>query len=388
MISAPHACRGRVLKNAVPWLSCVLSLVILATGCGGSSSPTVPTPTPSPTPAPAPTASTWVAEGTRLTNAVVGFSGVLADTSSILLANGSWRMFYYAGGQYRSAVSTDGLAFTIEAGARLPVGDGQSRALKLDDGRVRIYFISSGGISSAISSDEGLTFTPESGARVTAGAAGLSALSGPGLARKNGQWRMYFSDLPLPGTVTAHKVLSATSSDLLSWTMDAGVRIGAGATLTGSAEHPSAIANSDGSISIFYFRNSGGLSGGGLLTATSTDGLTFTTEIATGIAQGNDPDVVSLGGGSLRMYYNWGDDSSGTIYSARGTAASSVSQFGRSTSGPGLVPIVPTVPLFPIAPGAPSPGFGVGRPMPAGPAKGPDRSGSGGVIKTPDTFPR
>ena len=264
------------------------------------------------------TSSSWVAEGVRLTNATAGFSGVIADTSTLLLTDGRWRMFLFTGGVYRSAISPDGLAFTMESGTRLPEGAGHARVVRLDDGRVRIFYISHNGISSSISSDEGVTFTAEAGERISASVVGASALSGCSIVRKSGGgWRMYFSDLPVPGAAVAPlKIYSASSSDLITWTADAGVRIGPGATLTGSGEHPGAYVNSDGSVSLFYFRNSNL----GFLTATAADGLSFTTEASVGISPANDPDIVRLADGSLRMYYNWGDNTSGAIYSARRAA--------------------------------------------------------------------
>lgn len=285
-----------------------------------TSTPTSPTPTTTPvtTPSTTPATSTWVSEGARLTNAQVGFSGVLADTSTLQLKDGRWRMFMFTGNQYRSAISSDGLSFTMESGERLPVGNGHIRVLRLADDRVRAYFISRSGISSAVSSDEGVTFVEESGERVNGASFGASQISGCSIVRtKDGMWRMYFSDLPLPGAgVSVHRIFSAASADLLSWTPDAGVRIGTGATLSGSGEHPAAYANSDGSISLFYFRNSNLT----LMSANSADGLTFSTEGSVGLTQANDPDIVRTSSG-LRMYYNWGDNVSGAIYSAvRATA--------------------------------------------------------------------
>lgn len=259
--------------------------------------------------------ATWIPEGVRLTTADVGFAGAFADTSSIQLRDGRWRMFLFAGDAIRSAVSPDGLRFSMESGSRLPQGLGMPRVMRLDDGRFRIYFITQGGIGSAISGDEGVTFTVESGMRITGSAVGVSRLSGAGIARvRDGRLRMYFSDLPAPGSPVPHQIFSATSSDGLSWNPDAGVRIGAGATLSGSGQHPSAISNSDGSVSIFYGRTIPSI--GTMWSATSADGLTFTSETPLEtLGRGDDADVVRVGG-SLRMYYNWGDDNSGTVYSA------------------------------------------------------------------------
>lgn len=262
----------------------------------------------------------WIAEGIRLTNATAGFTGVIADTSTLLLTDGRWRMFLFTGNQYRSAISPDGLTFTMEAGTRLPEGAGHIRVVRLDDGRLRAFHISSSGIDSSLSSDEGVTFTPEAGQRISASAVGASAVSGCVVVRlSNGRWRMYFSDLPVPGAgVVPLKIYSASSSDMLTWTADAGARIGPGAVLSGSGEHPAAWVNRDGSVTLFYFRNSTL----GFYSATAADGLSFTTEAPVGLSQANDPDIVGLSDGSFRMYYNWGDNVGGAIYSARHAAGS------------------------------------------------------------------
>jgi hypothetical protein len=278
--------------------------------------------------------STWVKEGALLTDVTAGFPGQsIADVAAFQLRDGRWRLLFAAGGAgaIRSAISPDGLTLTMESGIRIDpraaLGGGAMAAgvkvLPLDDGRLRAYFHSLDGMYSAVSSDEGVTFAVEPGIRLAASAVGASVVTGGAVVRtRDGLWRMYFSDMastPNAGPAP-RKVFSASSSDLLTWTPDAGVRVGAGATLSGSAEHPCAITNSDGSVSIFYFRNNPT----GTYTATSSDGVTFTTEsmIFSSPLPGsgtiaNDPDVVRLSDGSLRMYYNEGDDNGGTISSAR-----------------------------------------------------------------------
>lgn len=304
------------------------ALIAAFAGCGGQNTPTSPSPATTPNQAPSPTtrpapSSTWKTEGVRLDNAGAGVSGVIADTSTLRLNDGRWRMFVFAGGQYRSAVSVDGLSFTMESGARLPEGLGQIRVLRVPDGRVRAYSTASDGIVSSISSDEGMTFTSESGTRVSASAAGFTTGGAAIVRTRDGTWRMYFSDLPLPGEgVKPHTVRSASSSDLLDWTVDAGVRIGPGAALSGSAEHPGAMANPDGSISLFYFRNETLK----LMMATSSDGLTFTSESDTNLSQANGPDPIRLPNGMVRLYYNWGNDAAGAIYSALSSGAFALSR--------------------------------------------------------------
>ena len=70
----------------------------------------------------------------------------------------------------RSAVSNDGLNWTVEPNIRLRY-DGQNvgapRILFLDDGRCRLFCVErSRGIVSAVSDDGGLTFRPEPGIRI------------------------------------------------------------------------------------------------------------------------------------------------------------------------------------------------------------------------------
>jgi hypothetical protein len=310
------------MKRSPALLALILcfAVVTLSCGGGGGGTPTAPSsgttpPPPGGSPSPPATTQSWTAEGTLFTNATAGISGTMADTTTLRLNDGRWRMFLFAGQGYRSAISSDGLAWTMEAGQRLPNGNGQSRVVRLDDGRVRMYHISQGGISSSISTDEGLTFTLE-GQRISASAAGLGQLSGPGIARtSDGRWRMYFTELDVPGAaVVPLPMKSAWSTDLLTWTMDPGVRVGPGATLSGSAAHPAAITNSNGSVTVYFFRNADLR----LYAATSADGVAFTSEVAV-FSDAADPDVVALPGGGLRMYYNWFVPSTGaySVSSAR-----------------------------------------------------------------------
>ena len=72
-------------------------------------------------------------------------------------------------------------------------------------------------------------------------------------------------------------------------------------------------------MTVLYFRNADLR----LYSATSTDGLNFTTETAI-LNQAADPDVVTLpGGAGLRMYYNWFDAGTGsyTVSSAHASSA-------------------------------------------------------------------
>lgn len=269
--------------------------------------------------------SPWQIEGTHLTELTAGLPGQsIADSASLQLSDGRWRTFFTGASQIRSAISPDGLSMTMESGIRLvlspALGAGALasgiKVLRLDDGRVRAYFGSLGNMYSAISTDEGLTFTVDPGVRLLSSSIGDTVFTGGGsVVRTNdGRWRMYFSG--------AHQkqVFSAVSTDLLSWSIEPGARVGGSATVAGQTEHPSAIVT-NGVVSVFYFRNIGQAVSSGLYYANSSDGLTFTAENAVGITFGNDPDLVRAGS-TIRMYYNWGNDTNGTIQSARFTGVS------------------------------------------------------------------
>jgi len=267
---------------------------------------------------PTPSARTWTLEGALLTDVTSGFPGqAIADVSAIRLNDGRWRLLFAAGGAMRSAISPDGLALTMEAGIRSSNPCGAPRALRLDDGRVRVFCSTPAtGIQSYISSDEGLTLTLESPVLVPNAATGITFVFGEAVVRtSDGGWRMYFTEGGPPGPTTQnYGMFSATSRDLLTWTVEAGVRLGPGSAVAGTISHPSAIVNADGSVSVFYWKPGGAV---GIYSATSADGVTFTSETLTGVSVGFDPDVVPLPGGGYRMYVNRGDDVGGTIYSAR-----------------------------------------------------------------------
>ena len=271
----------------------------------------------------------------------------LADTSAVLLPDGRVRMYMFAQGVgIVSAVSVgaDGASFIPEAGARLPDGSGMPRAVALASGGWRLFYINGGGIQSAVSTD-GLNFTVEDGFRITAEAAGVGsstagATSGATVVRlTDGSYRMYFSDLPRPGDAPGgHWIKSAVSTDQLSWTVEDGIRLGPGASvLTDSAEHPFALANPGGSVTLYYgkFTGPGSATTEGLYESTSADGLTFETETYD-VFFGNDPDALRLTDGSLVVYYGQFDAAiGGTINLARCTDPGAGTATPTPTTGSG-----------------------------------------------------
>jgi len=247
-------------------------------------------------------ATTWVSEGVRLAES----SGPtnITNITGWQTSDGRFRFLVSRNGGIYSVISPDGLAMTIESGAAKfsPSQCGHTRALKLDDGRVRVYCRDSSGILSYISSDDGGTFAREgSGYMITNAQVGAPRLTMGGVVRaRDGRWRMYFANEDAtdpPGASSAPlSVFSAVSTDLLNWTVEPGVRIGANTTQSGSATHPSAIVNADGSVSIAYnqFFFAGSV-GSGMWVATSNDGLTFTRDERISI-NGADPDIHNWNG--------------------------------------------------------------------------------------------
>ena len=233
----------------------------------------------------------------------------IADPTATVLDDGRIRLYAFAQGiGIVSAVSNDGRVFAEESGVRI-VGTeaGQPRVWRLPDGRWRMYVSKVREIAS-FTSDDGLDFIKDPGDRLTAQAAGLAAISSPSIVEvEPGLWRMYYSTLAVPGTGPGGKRSgSATSTDLLEWTVDSGWRLGEGAPyLTDSAEHPFPVIAADGSVSLFYgkFRASQVGAPDGLWRATSVDGLTFTDEAYTGLYFGNDPEVLLLPSGERIIYY-------------------------------------------------------------------------------------
>jgi hypothetical protein len=233
----------------------------------------------------------------------------IADPTATVLDDGRIRLYAFAQGiGIVSAVSDDGRVFAEEPGVRIAGTEaGQPRVWRLPDGRWRMYVSKVREIAS-FTSDDGLDFIKDPGDRLTAQAAGLAAISSPSIVEvQPGLWRMYYSTLAVPGTGPGGKRSgSATSTDLLEWTVDPGWRLGEGAPhLTDSAEHPFPVIAADGSVSLFYgkFRASQGGAPDGLWRATSVDGLTFTDEAYTGLYFGNDPEVLLLPSGERIIYY-------------------------------------------------------------------------------------
>jgi len=207
-----------------------------------------------------------------------------------------------------SWISADGLAWTKET--NLLIGGpsywaGSPEVIVLPDGRLRMYFENErypfgtpewGHILSAIS-DDGLTWTIEPGVRIEYGGPydDPRAIGANIFKLDDGRLRMYYS-----GYDGSHyRILSAVSEDGLAWTKEDGVRVDVGGPddiLHASGSHVMQVP--DGRYFMFYFGSSRDWSGC-ILSAVSSDGLTWEKESGCRIVpqdlQGGPYSLVSPG---------------------------------------------------------------------------------------------
>lgn len=256
-----------------------------------------------------------------------------ADVSAVELPDGRIRIFFglmdgKLGGQIGSATSSDGLNFTADSGIRVPrivdgaitKGASSPSIFKLSDGRYRLFFTGDLGVMSAISSD-GLNFTREDGARLTriAFANPLFNQSSPPICSaivpiSGGRYRMYCSQQVQQNAFHPNAdraIFSATSTDLLSWTPEPGRRIGLGSSLPVDADHPTVIEVNGDAVTLAYDQLLPNQDAR-IMIAKSNDGLTFTTEYFSGI-YGNEAFYLKTGSGKEFLYYGKHDTKTGSI---------------------------------------------------------------------------
>ncbi|MCX6433961.1 MAG: exo-alpha-sialidase [Actinobacteria bacterium] len=233
--------------------------------------------------------------GPVLTQTTFGSSGrQVADPSALRLANGRIRVFSWVNPVgIRSATSTNAAGTTFVVDTSIPIPwtmGGQPRIVRVDAKTVRLFYAAGGNINAAVSADEGLTFTDE-GPVITTAQAGFE----PGtlsLVKQKGQYRAYFSNLEKPGERTTRIMRTATSTDMLHWTM--------GPTLTTEGSHPFALIDKAGKIAIYYAADRG--SSYGLFVSTSRNGISFSKEKLV-IAGAADADIIAAGKAKWLMYY-------------------------------------------------------------------------------------
>ncbi len=236
----------------------------------------------------------------------------IADASAVLLDDGRVRLYFFAQKEGIScAVSEDGIQFTPEATGLLHEGYGMPRAVRLEDGRIRMFVSDWRGVWSAVSED-GISFTLEEGLRLTTEESGFDRIGKFTIfPLAEGGYRAYLHQLSIPGanTDTVHKIRSAVSADQLSWVMEEGIRIGPGSEfLSDPSREPFPLARADGGVTLI-FTNVAQLPTS-LYTSTSTNGITFVQQVPVNL-DGAGPFVLRLATDRYHLYYDAHDDELG-----------------------------------------------------------------------------
>jgi predicted GH43/DUF377 family glycosyl hydrolase len=273
----------------------------------------------------------------------------------VKLPDGTYRMYHADAspdsGSYptiiRSATSSDGLTWTKENGIRVGLGYGGQETwantpetMVLPDGTYRMYYSHErypfgdpewGQILSAVSTD-GIAWVTESGIRIDYGGAydSLRALCPNITQLPDGTYRMYYKG----HDGERYRILSAISNDGLTWIKEAGVRIDIGGTYDSfEVGAPQVIEVPDGRYIMFYEGFDAPWSGR-ILSAVSTDGLTWTKESGICIDPEQVPggpysqvypgEIMKLSDNQYRMYfsadrYPWEGGDRLRIFSAIGT---------------------------------------------------------------------
>ena len=254
----------------------------------------------------------WIKEdGIRVENSI--------SSCTILMSDGTYRMYYSGMGNILSVVSTDGLNWAKEPGARISRG-ANSAIFKLSDDSYRMIYNEQEGIPpnanlwfvSAISSD-GINWTKESGIRLKVeGAPDFGAISVPDIIKlPDGRYRMYYvGDMFNYGPKDKQNSIRCAISSDDGWTWEREIISG----IPTQSMDPDVIILPNGNYLMFFTASPPGKWPGNLhvYSAISIDGLIWTKEEGVRLAPGGaydkelclDPDVVELPDGSYRMYYS------------------------------------------------------------------------------------
>jgi len=162
---------------------------------------------------------------------------------------------------------------------------------------MRLFYLSNGSINAARSIDGGVTFTDE-GAVITTAQAGFEP-GGLTVIRQRGTYRGYFSNLEKPGVHAQRVIRTATSPDMLNWTMGPVITQASGSIIDGGS-HPFAVIDKKGRVALYYSGDRASYYG--ILVSTSTDGVTFGRERSV-MDRGGDGDVIPAGKTGGLMYY-------------------------------------------------------------------------------------
>ncbi len=246
----------------------------------------------------------------------------VADPDILKLADGTYRMYYgtepeVEGNQLEvyTATSTDGITWTANPTAIMTMATFPD-VVMLPDGKIRMYFQNNQEIKSALSSD-GLDFTVEAGVRIGTGANGESPAAPSVMILEDGTFLMVYresvdgaySSTSLNQTTTAFK--SATSTDGLFFSLGEIVEDGRSSTYDGYIDGCEIFYDDNSGIRLRYW-TSGGTENSSTVEgqyekASSDHGKTWGTAVKFFKIRGGDPTYLKTGD-SWHMYYTPNSD--------------------------------------------------------------------------------
>ncbi|MCA9397746.1 hypothetical protein KC573_02855 [candidate division WWE3 bacterium] len=218
-------------------------------------------------------------------------SGFVAGSTAVVMADGRIRVYFEGGDNgIMSAISStpvvspyDSLELQVE-GTVINPGYSHPRAIVLGDGRTRLFVRSENTISSFIS-DDGFNFVKEEGVRITGDDLTFENITGVDIVSTDEGFRMYIGNASVSDDVAIEDrpdlvVKSAVSRDMFTWTVEEGIRLGAGSGIDGfetdndqqkaqEADHPSVLKTDDDNV-LVAFRSTYGS-----CVASSSDGISF-----------------------------------------------------------------------------------------------------------------
>jgi len=151
---------------------------------------------------------------------IIELQGLFTDPTVVRLTNGNYLLATVSGMDLIIATSTDGIKF-IQNGSVIR-NAGIPELTLLNNGSIRLFYNSAGGICSYISTDNGKTWQIESGLRLSA----QFFIADPSvIKRSDGSWVMFVKGLNNTGLKNpkGHNVRMATSNDGFTYYFDGGV---------------------------------------------------------------------------------------------------------------------------------------------------------------------
>jgi len=261
--------------------------------------------------------------------------GGASDPRVVQLDDGRYRMYFAQPLEYGTgaAISSDGVNWSVEDPMVLAAGEGgHTSVIRLADGSWRLFSASSkpnqpGEIAvSSFITEDGTSFTKDDGYRLIEQDFPYGDIGSPFVIREpGGGYRMYLTAVPegenqgQPGGNTKVWVVSATSTDMVTWNVDPSFVIEDpdGLDWTGmDTMHAWVGINNDGLFELYS-----GL-GGPATKRTSIDGRTFSDPEYLPLI-GADYHVEYLPNGDSRLYHSSGTmDTGGDIRILRSTEVS------------------------------------------------------------------